>query len=73
VSGEEFGRGFDEGWLEADDFIERHPHGPWAALPEEGGSEPEDEFERGRRRGWRERMEEEEWPTSGGRSEGRRG
>jgi hypothetical protein len=65
--------GHDQGWEEADDFIERHPQGmPWSALPEQDEEDEEDEedqedisaHERGRRAGWTERMRQEGWPLS---------
>ena len=57
--------GYDKGWEDANNFIDRHPHGmPWAALPDTDEEPAEDDFERGVQVGWQERMQKEGWPTS---------
>jgi hypothetical protein len=61
----DYSNGYERGWTEACDFIDRHPHGmPWSALPDHEEPEPDDDYERGKRNGWLDRMREEGWPTS---------
>ena len=57
----EFGDAYDEGARQAQDFIDRHSHGYPAVVMGQNVdlSEPEDEFERERARGWYERLGEE--------------
>jgi hypothetical protein len=58
----EYLRGHDDGYEEANDFIERHPDGmPWSALSE-NDPEPDPEasdYDRGYGDGWQERMKKE--------------
>jgi hypothetical protein len=55
----EFLEGYQLGWDQAEDFIERHPAGmPWAVI-ESDDPDPENEYERGQREGWEARIREE--------------
>jgi hypothetical protein len=59
---EERARGYEEGWDDASLFIERHPHGmPWALTRQPPEPEPEDPYEKGRWRGWHDRLKKEGW------------
>jgi hypothetical protein len=65
IGEDDYERGHQEGWDDAESFIARHPQGmPWSALRDDEEPEPSDPFDRGRWTGYRARMREEGWPLS---------